>query len=145
MPNHPTEKNTPDSLNERIQLRTETLVEHTVACGPGAIARRLRSLDREWDTERVLETTAASFILAGTALAATRGPRWLILPGVVAGFLLQHGLQGFCPPLPVIRALGVRTRGEIDSERFALMAARGDFGAAGARSPRAIAHTLLTE
>jgi hypothetical protein len=144
MLHHPTENSTPRSLNERIRQRTEKLVEHTVACGPNAIARRLRSLDREWDTERVLETTAASFILAGTALAATRGRRWLIFPGVVAGFLLQHGLQGFCPPLPVIRALGVRTRGEIDSERFALMAARGDFGKAGAQPPREIAHTLLT-
>ncbi|AHM62364.1 hypothetical protein D770_20575 [Flammeovirgaceae bacterium 311] len=30
--------------------------------------------------------------------------RWLILPGVVAPFLLQHSLQGWCPPLSVFRA-----------------------------------------
>lgn len=34
--------------------------------------------------------------------------------------LLQHGLQGWCPPLPVLRRLGVRTRGEIDREKYAL-------------------------
>jgi len=33
---------------------------------------------------------------------------------------LQHGLQGWCPPLPLLRRLGIRTRGEIDREKYAL-------------------------
>jgi hypothetical protein len=67
----------------------------------------------------------------------------LILPGVVAAFLLQHAIQGFCPPLPVLRALGYRTDREIETERNALKAARGDFDAvdvARAAGP----NTLLT-
>jgi hypothetical protein len=33
--------------------------------------------------------------------------------------LLMHALQGWCPPLPVIRKLGVRTAKEIFEEKTA--------------------------
>ena len=46
---------------------------------------------------------------------------------MVGGFLLQHAVQGWCPPVPVFRRLGVRTQTEIDEERYALKALRGDF------------------
>jgi hypothetical protein len=52
--------------------------------------------------------------------------RWLALPGVVGTFLLQHGLQGWCPPLPLFRLLGVRTKEEIKEERYALRALQGE-------------------
>jgi hypothetical protein len=121
------EHNTPDSINERIYLATERSIARTLVGGKQAIDARLRELDSEWDTERTLETLASSFCLTGVVLAATVSRKWLLLPGVVAGFLLQHAVQGWCPPLPLIRALGVRTATEIDRERYALKAARGDF------------------
>ena len=40
---------------------------------------------------------------------------------------LRSVLQGWCPPVPVLRRLGVRTQGEIDEEKAALKALRGDF------------------
>jgi hypothetical protein len=42
---------------------------------------------------------------------------------------MQHALQGWCPPLPLLRRLGVRTQQEIERERYALKALRGDFDA----------------
>jgi hypothetical protein len=45
----------------------------------------------------------------------------------VTGFLFQHAIQGWCPPVPVLRKLGFRTSYEIEQERRALMALRGDF------------------
>jgi hypothetical protein len=39
----------------------------------------------------------------------------------------QHALQGWCPPLSAIRRLGVRSAAEIEEERTALRAIRGDF------------------
>ena len=45
----------------------------------------------------------------------------------VGAFLLQHALQGWCPPLPLLRQLGVRTAEEINEERTALKTIRGDF------------------
>lgn len=53
--------------------------------------------------------------------------RFALVPLVVGGFLLQHALQGWCPPLPIFRRYGVRTQTEIDYERYALKAVRGDF------------------
>ncbi len=54
-------------------------------------------------------------------------PRFALVPLVVGSFLLQHAVQGWCPPLPVFRRMGVRTQTEIDEERAALKALRGDF------------------
>ena len=45
----------------------------------------------------------------------------------MTAFLFQHALQGWCPPVPVLRRLGFRTVYEIDRERFSLKAIRGDF------------------
>jgi hypothetical protein len=84
-------------------------------------------LDAEWDIERMLEANAATVSLVGLTLGATIDHRWFMLPAVVAGFLLQHAVQGWCPPVPLLRRVGFRTPTEIDYERYALKALRGDF------------------
>lgn len=94
---------------------------------PEKIDQRLRQLETEWDIERALEANAALAILAGMALGMFVAKKWLILPAAVGGFLLQHALHGWCPPLPVFRRLGVRTQREIAEERMVLKARRGDF------------------
>lgn len=91
------------------------------------ITQRLKELNKEWDIEKTLEVNASSLALTGLLLGAFVNKRWYILPGVVSAFLLQHGLQGWCPPLPLFRALGIRTRREIDEEYYALKTLRGDF------------------
>jgi hypothetical protein len=83
-------------------------------------------LSKEWDTERVLEANAATIILITSILGLKRSKAFLFT-GIISFFLLQHALQGWCPPLPVIRKMGVRTAGEINSERMALKMMRGDF------------------
>jgi hypothetical protein len=102
-------------------------IARIAAGGVEAINRRLAELDREWDIERALEANAATVSLIGLTLGRTVDQKWFLLPTVVAGFLLQHAVQGWCPPLPVFRRLGVRTRTEIDYERYALKVLRGDF------------------
>lgn len=120
-------ENTAESVNERIRRTTEEHVARCAAGGPAAIDRRLAELDREWDVERYVETLAPSFTLAGMTLGLTVSRKWFALPFVVQGFFLQHALQGWCPPVPVLRRLGVRTQTEIAVERYALKALRGDF------------------
>lgn len=110
-------RNTRAQLNWRIDTLTECSVREHLAAGPDSMRRRIEALDREWDIERVLETMAPALILKGIALSALHDRRWLLLPTAVAGFLLQHAVQGWCPPLPLLRRLGVRTRAEIDRER----------------------------
>lgn len=83
-------------------------------------------LSKEWDTERVLEANAAAIILISSILGLKKSKAFFI-PGMISFFLLQHALQGWCPPLPVIRKIGVRTAEEINNERVALKMIRGDF------------------
>lgn len=118
---------TADDINERIHRDIRHSVAACAADGEAAIQRRLDELDAEWDTERMLEANASALVLAGLGLGSWVDRRFYLLPAVVAGFLLQHALQGWCPPLPVLRRLGVRTQTEIELERYALKALRGDF------------------
>ena len=118
---------TPDYVNDRIRQKTEENIARYSAAGPEAIRQRIAELDREWDIERCLEVNASVVILAGLTLSLLRNRRWLILPILAGGFLLQHALQGWCPPMHIFRRLGVRTSAEIEQERYSLKALRGDF------------------
>lgn len=91
------------------------------------LSRRIAELDREWDIERILEANASSLALTGLFLGLARSRKYLLLPAMVMGFLLTHAIQGWCPPVPALRKIGVRTRAEIDQEKFALKVLRGDF------------------
>ena len=120
------ERNTAAEINARIRRQIEANVAY-YAQHPQEIGRRLDDLDREWDIERTLEANAASIGLAGVALGAMADRRWLLLPAAVTAFLLQHAIQGWCPPVPFFRRRGVRTAEEIAAERYALKVLRGDF------------------
>ncbi len=104
-------------INRRVQEETMERVRQYEDADNSELRERLRELDAEWDTERVLETNAAGIMLAGVALSAIHSAKWLILSGLAGAFLLQHALQGWCPPLPIIRRLGIRTQNEIESEK----------------------------
>lgn len=113
--------------NERIDERTIEYLCHYVEQPRAVLSQRIEELDREWDINQWLEASASTLGLAGVVLGATRDRRWLALPGVVLPFLMLHVVQGWCPPVPLLRRLGVRTRREIDAEKFALKVLRGDF------------------
>jgi hypothetical protein len=118
--------NTDADVNRRILEGTARRVLHYASHREG-IDRRLRQLDREWDIERVLEANAAAVSFTGIAMAAIGFRRWLRLSALVSVFLFQHAVQGWCPPIPLLRRLGIRTAREIEVERIALKALRGDF------------------
>lgn len=119
--------NTCEEINQRIRRQTEANIEHYGSLGHHAITRRLSELDAEWDIERCLETMAPVITLTGIGLGLNLNRRFLFIPLVVQSFLIQHALQGWCPPIPVLRRLGIRTTQEIDAERTALKVCRGDF------------------
>jgi hypothetical protein len=119
-------RHTASEMNQRIQQQIEENVRYFSA-HPHQIPARLNELDHEWDIERTLEANAATVGLAGVLLGAFVDRRLLALPAAVMAFLLQHALQGWCPPVPFFRSRGVRTANEIDQEKYALKALRGDF------------------
>lgn len=119
-------EHSPRSANIAIEQRTlEQLRRYSSE--PALIPARLKTLDEEWDVERTLEMNASTLAFIGTALGWAISPWFLIIPLLVTLFLFQHAVQGWCPPLPILRYMGFRTTREIDSERTALKIIRGDF------------------
>ena len=116
-------RHTARDVNERIRRRAEQNIASYRDAAPAEVARRLEELDCEWDIERAIEANAAVLALLGLLLGAFVNAWFLLLPAAVGIFLLQHALQGWCPPVPILRRLGFRTSREIFEERLALLAA----------------------
>lgn len=132
---------------DRVRAHTDPDVQHEIDraaiarvaecrdAGHAELTRRIHEIEHTSDIERVLEINAATLALTGVLLGAFKDRRLLVLPVIVLGFLLQHGLQGWCPPVPLFRKLGVRSRQELDAEKYALKALRGDFASLSADGP----------
>jgi hypothetical protein len=119
--------NTAPEINRELDAEAKRRVEAYAHRSEAEITRRIAELDREWDTERILEMNASALAFTGLMLGITRNRKWFLVPSVVLPFLFQHAVQGWCPPLPILRRWGVRSRKEIDREKYALKALRGDF------------------
>ena len=113
--------------NAAIERRLSESLEYH-AQNPSQIDDRLRELDREWDIERAIELNASALAFAGVLAGTFRDRRWLMLPAAVTAFLFQHAVQGWCPPVPVLRKIGFRTVYEIERERRGLHALKDRVG-----------------
>lgn len=122
-------ENSTDEANMKIDQKVKNRMTQYRNLTINEINERLEKLQSEWDIERALEMNAASIAATGTILGLFGRKFWLLVPVVVTGFLLQHAIQGWCPPLTLLRRMGFRTRQEINEEMFALKALRGDFDA----------------
>jgi len=120
-------EHTAPSVTRRIDRMAEADVDAAVLAGRDAILRRLVKLDYEWDIDRAL---FVNFAVVGGASFATGLLRYTRTPplsrrrkgflyffGAQLGFLLLHGVAGWCPPVSVLRRLGFRTQREIEAER----------------------------
>jgi hypothetical protein len=119
-------------IRERLDRELRDHVEQLSGASPAQISQRLEELDTTWDVERLLMANAAILATAGVLVGGLWKRKALAFPAIVGLFLLQHAVQGWCPPLAVFRRFGARTRKEIDLERYTLKALRGDFEKAGA-------------
>jgi hypothetical protein len=117
---------TPPEINQEIDIETAAIVRFYSGKTDYEISRRIEDLDNEWDIGRIVEVRAATVSLIGVILGLKRGKKWLILPTIASTFLLQYAIQGWCPPVSLLRRFGFRTRLEIDLEKYALQALRGD-------------------
>jgi hypothetical protein len=111
------------SAQEKLEARLACLAD----AGPQAISDRLSQLDREWSAGRVTKATIGVLIVTGLALTAFVNAWWLILPALGGAFLLQYLFSRTSWLGLTFRELGFRSGAEIDQEKFALRALRGDF------------------
>lgn len=130
--------NTGAATQRKIDSKIRQQIIHYASQPKDVITRRIFELEREWDIERVLEANAAGLALSSLVYGLTVNKKCLALTGTILGFLMLHAVQGWCPPVPALRRLGVRTRREIDRELFALKILRGDFATISVDEPAEI-------
>lgn len=114
------QQHTPEDINKKIQNKIQQNIDYYKGRDRREIQERIEELNKEWDTERVLEANASTLVVIGSVLGFFVNKKWNLLPGIVGAFLFQHAIQGWCPPLTVIRQLEVRTASEIIEEKNAL-------------------------
>ncbi|MCC4767203.1 hypothetical protein FXW07_11385 [Methanosarcina sp. DH1] len=118
--------NTPPEINQAIDTEIAAMVRFYASKTDYEIGKRIEELDKEWDIGRIMEIRASTVSLIGIILGLKRSKIWLILPTMASTFLLMYAVQGWCPPVSILRRFGFRTRQEIDLEKYALKALRGD-------------------
>jgi hypothetical protein len=106
-------RHSPPAANLAVDQKIRERVRETVDLN-ALRSRRIAELETEWDMERTLNTNAATLALTGAVLGTTVSRKWFWLTGTVLSFLFEHAVRGWCPPLPLLRKLGVRTQNEID-------------------------------
>jgi hypothetical protein len=115
------QKHTAPHVKAHIYQKAERNIEELKNSDRSLIRHRVAELAREWDVERGLMLSFVGATLLGAGLGAFVHRKWLILPTVASGFMLQHLFHGWCPPLPILRRLGFRTHAEIEHEREMLL------------------------
>jgi hypothetical protein len=119
--------NTPPEINQAIDTEIAAMVRFYASKTNYEIGKRIEELDKEWDIGSIIEIRASTASLIGIILGLKKSKIWFILPAIASIFLLQYAVQGWCPPVYILRRFGFRTRQEIDLEKYALKALRGDF------------------
>lgn len=118
---------TSPKINEAIDREIAATLRFYAGKTHYEISKRIEELDNEWDIGRFIEFRAGVVSIIGVVLGLKKSKKWLVLSLIAATFLLQYAIQGWCPPVPVLRRFGIRTKQEIDVEKYALKALCGDF------------------
>lgn len=118
---------TPPEINQAIDIEIATMIRFYEGKTDYEISKRIEKLDNEWDIERCIEGRAAIISLIGVIFGLKKSKKWLILSILALTFLLQYAIQGWCPPVALLRRFGIRTRQEIYLEKYALQVLCRDF------------------
>jgi hypothetical protein len=118
-----------DEINRRIDQFTEDNIRYYATQPEFEITQRINLLEDEWDVDRLIQAWISGTGLTSIFLGTVWSKKWWILTAASLGFLGNHAVNGWCPSANVFRRLGYRTRQEIDREKYALKALRGDFDA----------------
>jgi hypothetical protein len=134
------ELNTAKTFMENIEKDADITLEHSTRVeleiqdnlnqyyhDQDKIETRLQQLDEELDVESYLQSQCAALSIAGVLLGVSKNKKWLALSLASSLLLIANAARGGARPFAFFRNLGFRTRAEIEKERYALKAIRGDF------------------
>lgn len=121
-------ENDDSSLNRMsIDETTKENIQKYVDQGEDAIDRRIKELDNKWDMEKTVRFNISVLALAGVLFGTYKKKRWSVLSVAITAFLAQHLISKWCPSIPILKKIGLQTHREIEREKYALKALRGDF------------------
>lgn len=118
---------TTEHIHKTVDEKTRDAVRLHSSLGKEAMTLRLSELDREISQERAFMTGAGTVVWLGFLLGRFVNRRAYRVSAIAGSFLLLYALIGWAPPVVLLRRLGFRTARQIDLERMALKALRGDF------------------
>jgi hypothetical protein len=108
-------------VNKRIDEQIEQNIRHYSGRTNEEIYRRIHNLGQEWDIDRVLETMTSFLLLTGIVLDSIVDRRCTSFQRLCFHSYFCMPFRGWYPPLPMFRALAIRTRKEIAREVMRLM------------------------
>ncbi len=102
-------------------------VRYYGALGEAGITARIEALEREWDGETFIRTALTATGLTGMVMGLAGSRFWRVLAWLSLPALFAVSRGKWASEKPLLRFLGLRSRLEIQEEKYALKALRGDF------------------
>lgn len=116
------------------QSRVRDNIRYYTSLGPDAVSRRIRQLDLEWDMSRAVSAGLSGLGVFGLVVGLLGGRSFRLFTWMSLPLLFAASLGRWTPPAELTARWGLRTRREIEEERYALKALRGDFREVGGPS-----------
>lgn len=125
----------PGNVENRNGINRDTLrsIQHYSGRPIQLLGKRIEELEEEIPLEALVYRGGALMTIGGLTLLFLRGKSraaWLFAVAIGA-LQLQYSYQGGNALTDILRKRGYRSRKEIEAEKYALQALRGDFAAFG--------------
>ena len=115
------------STKQGRENRTLDNIRFYGSLGRAGIDERIRALEDEWDVERAVTVVLSGAGVAGLIFGLLGSRVWRLLAWIALPLLFLFGQDKWKPSEGVLKSLGLRSRKEIQDEKYALKALRGDF------------------
>lgn len=106
-----------------LECRVRALAE----AGPAAIDERLVELDRAWTAGRASKAALGAAVVVGLGLGLAVSPWFFLLPILAGAILVEYVFSRQSVLGAMFRAAGLPSGADVEHEKLALKALRGDF------------------
>jgi hypothetical protein len=115
------------NITRDIDDKFESILKIYAHADHELLNRRLIELDEELNLVRALKSNAMAITVTGAMFGLFASRKWVALPFLVSGLLMQYAMKGSCLCVATFRHLHVRAVSEIERERYAIKMLLGDY------------------
>lgn len=112
---------------DESETKTWDNVRFYGSLGKEGLTERIHSLEEEWDMEKFITVGLSGIGVFGLVMGFFGSRVWRLFSWVSLPLLFLYGQDKWKPSNGALKSLGLRSRKEIDEEKYALKALRGDF------------------